>query len=125
MKKLIMNILLLTGTAFLAVSCYDDNEYDLYPFKSSACDSLNTTYSATISQIMSDHCNVCHAASIASGGIITDNYQSVHDLAAAGTLWAAVNWESGVVPMPNGGTKLSSCDLAKIKNWINSGSPNN
>ena len=106
-------------------SCYNDNEYDLYPYPTTSCDSTNVSYSKTIAVIMSDHCNVCHSASIANAGIVTDNYTTLDSIARTGLLWRAVNWEPGVVPMPEGGQKLSSCDLAKIRNWINNGSPNN
>jgi hypothetical protein len=123
--KYLLNLILLSSLIYLISSCYNDNEYDLYPFPSANCDSLNVSYSKTIAPIMSDNCNSCHSSILANGNVITDNYKDLDSVARSGQLWKAVNWEPGVVPMPNGGSKLSSCNLAKIKNWINSGSPNN
>ena len=59
------------------------------------------------------------------GNVITDNYPDLSIVAKNGKLWGGVNWEAGYVQMPNGGSKLSPCDLGKIKNWINQGSPDN
>lgn len=101
--------------------CYNDNETDLYPFV--PCDSTQVTYNKTITSLMATNCNRCHAASIANGSIITDNYESVKTLAVSGILWNVVNQNPGAKPMPQDGPKLSSCDLAKIKHWINSGAP--
>jgi len=74
---------------------------------------------------MAADCNVCHSAAIASSGFITDNYPDLSTLALNGMLWGGVNWDEGFSPMPKGGRKLSPCDLAKIKKWINQGAPNN
>lgn len=106
-------------------SCYNDNEYDLYPYAATPCDSTNTTYSKTMTSIMTANCNVCHSTAIASGGVITDTWDGLSVVALNGKLWGGVSWASGYKNMPNGGTQLSSCDLAKIKNWINQGAPNN
>ncbi|MCX6241225.1 MAG: hypothetical protein NTX43_05405 [Bacteroidetes bacterium] len=125
MKKIIYGIFVMSSLLLLFSSCYNDNEYDLYPFPTTPCDSSNVTYSGTISLIMTANCNVCHSAAVASGGIITDNYNDLSGLATNGMLWGGVNWESGFGPMPKGGSKLSSCDLGKIKKWINLGAPNN
>jgi hypothetical protein len=107
-----------------ASSCYNDNEYDLYPF-SAQCDSLQSSYSKTIVPILSTNCYVCHSTAQQLGGIILDTYAGASEQAKNGNLWAAVSWQSGYIPMPKGGSKLSDCDLGKIKNWINQGSPNN
>jgi hypothetical protein len=124
MKNIMIFLSLLSPVIFTFTSCYNDNEVDLYPFQYGPCDSLNVTYTGAIAQIMSANCNVCHSTALANGNVVTDNYASLSSVAASGQLWAAVNWEPGVIPMPNGGSQLSSCDLAKIKNWINSGLPN-
>lgn len=105
-------------------SCYYDNETDLYP-DFAQCDTTNVTYSQSIAPIMSASCNSCHNTATASGGIITDTYAGVQSAAAGGLLWKAVNHESGVLPMPQGGGKLSSCNLQMISIWINAGMPNN
>ncbi len=110
---------------FLVTACYNDNEYDLYPFSATQCDSTNVTYAGTIAPIVSANCNICHSASLASGSVITDNYDDLRVIVDNGKLWGAVNWQSGFSQMPKGSAKLSTCDLGKIKKWLNSGSPNN
>ncbi len=125
MKKIIKGVFILSSLALLLSACYNDNEYDLYPFPTAPCDSSNVTYSGTIAPIMAANCNVCHSTALASAGVITDTPQ---DLAAAATnsgLWEAVSWAPGWKPMPKQASQLSPCDLGKIKKWINMGSPNN
>ena len=123
MKKIIAA--LLCGLALLMAlpGCYNDNEYDLYPF--AACDSTHVTYNTNIAPIMASSCNVCHSASIASGGYVTDNYNDLSYIAQSGKLWGCVKHLSGFKPMPQNAAQLSSCDLAKIHHWINEGYPNN
>jgi len=125
MKKILKSAFILSSLLLFFTGCYNDNEYDLYPFASTACDSTNVTYSQTIAPIMSVNCNVCHSTAMASGGVITDSYTGLITVAANGKLWGGVSWASGFNPMPNGGSQLSPCDLGKIKKWINQGYPNN
>jgi len=82
-------------------------------------------YSMSIVPIVTAHCNVCHSTARHEGNVITDTYEGLSKVALNGRLWGGVNWESGFVPMPNGGAKLSACDLGKIKKWIYLGAPNN
>jgi hypothetical protein len=124
MKKIIYAVLLFIACTIVVSSCYNDKEAYLYPF-GSTCDSTNVTYSQTIAAIMTSNCNTCHNTAQAQGGVITDTYAGVSTVALNGKLWAGVDWSAGFSPMPKGGAKLSACDLAKIKHWINLGSPNN
>jgi hypothetical protein len=125
MNKIPIGIFILACLLLLFPSCYNDNEYDLYPYPGTKCDSSNVTYSQTIAPILSANCNICHSTAVASGGVVTDNYNGLIIIANSGRLWIDVNWESGADPMPKGGSKLSACDLGKIKKWINLGTPNN
>ncbi len=125
MKKIFKGAFILSSLVLLLSSCYNDNEYDLYPFPSAPCDSSNVTYAGTIAPIMSANCNVCHSTALASGGVITDTYTDLSTWAASGSLWAGVSWASGYNPMPKQSSQLSPCDLGKIKKWINQGYPNN
>jgi len=104
--------------------CYYDKESELYP-AATGCDTTNVTYSNTITPLMTDHCNVCHSTAVASGGIVTDNFNSLKIIAANGKLWGAVDHQQGYSPMPKSSGKLSDCNLSKIKKWIDAGSPNN
>jgi hypothetical protein len=127
MKK---KISLLSITALLLIlvqSCYYDKEDDLYPFTKTTCDTTNVTYSLTIAPIMAANCNSCHNNNtIANGGVKTDSWDQLSIVAKDGRLSNAVNW-TGVASknMPQGGSKLSDCDLSKINAWVNAGSLNN
>ncbi len=125
MRKILSSIFILGSFLLLFPSCYNDNEYDLYPFPGTKCDSTNVTYSQTIAPIMSANCNVCHSSAIASGGVVTETYNGMLVISNNGRLWLDVSWASSGDPMPKGGSKLSACDQGKIKKWINLGSPNN
>ncbi|MCX6277311.1 MAG: hypothetical protein NT004_04340 [Bacteroidetes bacterium] len=125
MKKILTALSSFLILLIMFTGCYNDNEYDLYPFI--ACDSSNVTYSQTISLIMTANCNVCHSSLVPNGNVVTDNYNRLSSLAKSvnDSLWAAVNHISPLKPMPKNAAQLSSCDLGKIKQWINAGAPNN
>jgi hypothetical protein len=106
-------------------SCYWDNEEDLYPSSGSNCDTTQVTYSGTIAPIMSTYCNSCHNTATANGGVITDTWTGLSTVVNNGKLYNAVNWVDGVNNMPQGGQKLSDCNLAKINKWIADGAPDN
>jgi hypothetical protein len=125
MRKILKGIFILSSMIVLFSSCYNDNEYDLYPYAATPCDSTSTTYSKTMVPIMAANCNSCHATTLASGGVITDTWEGLSTVALNGKLWGGVSWAPGYKTMPNQGSQLSTCDLAKIKNWINQGAPNN
>jgi len=125
MQKILRYAIVLLSLLLFFGGCYNDNEYDLYPFASGPCDSINVSYATSIVPIVNATCNVCHSTANPSGNVITDTYEGLSTQALSGRLWGAVNWENGYFPMPQDGSQLSPCDLAKIKNWINQGAPNN
>jgi len=110
----------------LLTGCYYDKENELYP-NTSCGDTINVTYSKSIAPIMSANCNVCHSTAVATSGYVTDNQPDLSALATSGLLWTAVNWEGPAqTHMPSGSlSKLSQCDLTKIKKWADAGAPNN
>lgn len=124
MRKTAVLLGIITVILIFSGGCYYDKETDLYPF-GSLCDTTNVTYSQTISGIMATNCNTCHNSSLASGNVITDTYAGLSVVALNGKLYGTVNWSPGFNAMPKGGTKLSDCDIAKIRTWINSGAQNN
>lgn len=124
MKKIQLSILSIS-TAFLLSGCYYDNFKELHPEgalpnSTSGCDTINAiSYSAQIVPIMNLACTGCH-----------NSFGSAHDMtthaavqvdALAGTLYNDVNTGS----MPQGGSKLSDCDIAKIKKWVDAGALDN
>jgi mono/diheme cytochrome c family protein len=117
-------VLFLSGLMLYLSGCYYDKEAELYPF-SLNCDSTTVTYAATISPMMASNCNGCHSGASASAGVKTDNYNDLAVLAGNGKLWGSVDHLAGFKPMPYNAQMLSSCDLAKIRKWIDAGAPNN
>jgi mono/diheme cytochrome c family protein len=110
----------------LSAGCYYDKEEILYP--AGTCNSAGATYSGIVSPILNSRCNSCHstAAAASSGGnIVLDNYNSVKIQASNGKLLGSINHAGGFSPMPKGGAKLTSCEIASITNWVGSGAPNN
>ena len=127
MKKVIIIISVAIAVLFAFNSCYYDFESKLYPVGSANCDTTNVTYSITIRNILQSYsCLGCHSGSAASGGnIILDNYNSVKTYGQNGRLYGSINHASGYVAMPQGGGKLSSCNILKVKKWIDLGMQNN
>ncbi|MDI9364751.1 MAG: hypothetical protein QM541_07360 [Flavobacterium sp.] len=90
------------------------------------CDTTNVRYSVEVVAILSANCYKCHAApASAGGGIVLNNYNNLKTWATSGTLYNDINQSPGSNPMPKGGAKLASCDIAKIRTWIRNGAPNN
>lgn len=106
-------------------SCYYDVEEELYPTDINACDTTNVTYNVTIKPIIDAQCNSCHSAASAQGGIVLDTYTTLKDYALSGSLIGVVKQETGFSPMPKGGSKLNSCNIAKIEKWVANQYPEN
>jgi len=89
------------------------------------CETSNITYTNTIAKILETNCYACHGGTAtASGGIKLDTYEGAKAKGVANQLYPAVS-QSGTVPaMPQGGDKLSDCNIIKIKKWIDDGYPN-
>jgi len=107
----------------LVPGCAYHNEEDLYPVKPD-CDTIQVTYIETIAPIMTASCNVCHNTVQAPNGIITDTYTGLRKSVDNQRLWGAVDHQQGYIPMPQETGKLSYCNLAKIRKWIDLGAPN-
>lgn len=122
--KTFSKIPLFAAIVFMLVlgGCYYDNEDDLY-LGVSICDSTNVTYSASVAPVFSESCNSCHSGGTPSGSISTDSYASVK--ANIARILGTINHQTGYSQMPQGGSKLSACNLGKIRNWVNQGMENN
>jgi len=123
---LALEILFVTTVLFIS-GCYYDNEEYLYPEQGGpgGCDTTNVTYSATIAPILATNCIGCHNSTIPNAGVILSNYNDLKVQVNNGRFWGAINHLSGFANMPPSGSKLSNCNLAKIKKWIDDGAPNN
>lgn len=113
----------MTISAFAIAGCYYDKEDLLY---NSACDTTNVTYSSTITGILNSYgCKSCHSGASASGNINLETYANVKARVTDGKLFGAINHSAGFTPMPDGSAKMNSCDINKVKAWIDAGAPNN
>ncbi len=121
--------LLFVGSFFS--SCYYDNNEELYG--TIECDTLNISFNADILPILENSCLTCHSATSAGvlgGGNTLEGFDNLSNYITPGdaensTFYASVAWIPGTSFMPLGGEKLGSCDIAKIKSWINDGATNN
>lgn len=122
MKKNILILLLLSVVFF---GCYYDKEAELYGI-TNPCDVSNVTYRTTVVAILQNYgCISCHSGVAASGGISLNTYSSVKTQVTNGKLLGSINQSSGISFMPKGGNKMLSCDINKIKAWIDAGSSDN
>jgi hypothetical protein len=113
-------------TIILVVSsCYYDNEEDLYQFASNDCDTSNVTYSKDIAPLTQTWCNSCHSGSAPSGGVNTSNYNGLRSVALSGAFYGSITHSGSYSPMPQNSPKLSVCNIAKVRIWIEEGALNN
>jgi hypothetical protein len=106
-------------------SCYYDKADLLYP-DAAKCDTTGTiSYSKQIVPLLQQQCLPCHTVSSPDGGIILGTYAADRALALNGKLYGSLNYAAGYSAMPKGRAKMSACQLATIKKWIDGGSPNN
>lgn len=82
------------------------------------CDTLNVTYNATVFPILQQYCIDCHSGTSPDAGLNFNNYDDVAFIAESGQLLGAIRHDAGFSPMPQGGSKLSDCDIAKIAIWV-------
>jgi hypothetical protein len=109
--------------AITSTGCYYDKEEILYP--DTVCDTANITYSSSVVPILVSNCTVCHGGNTPSAGIKMDTYADVKIQVTNGRLWGAISHAASFSPMPKNGTIMSTCNLTKIKKWIDAGAPNN
>ena len=106
-----------------ATGCYYDKEEKLYP--QTVCDTATVTYSSSVVPVLLSNCTVCHGGNTPSAGIRLDTYAGVKVQADNGRLWGAVSQATSFSPMPKNEAKLNTCNLTKIKKWLDAGALNN
>ncbi|MDQ3191679.1 MAG: hypothetical protein M3Q58_08805 [Bacteroidota bacterium] len=123
MMKAINISLLIVILGITLNSCYKDNEEELYPL-ATQCDTLNVTYEGKIKTIISDYCIACHGSSnftSLGGGIELEGYVKLKAKVDDGSFLSSVTHDGNVSFMPKNSGKLSDCNLAIIKKWIDEG----
>lgn len=108
-------------------SCYYDKADLLYPLTSNTiCDTSGTiSYTQKVAPLLQQYCYSCHSGSSPSGGVSMGTYASDKAIAVNGKLYGTISYTNGFIPMPEGAAKLSDCQIATIKKWIDANSPNN
>lgn len=108
-------------------SCYYDNFQKLNPenvVTTSGCDTTTTiSYINHIKPILDNYCTQCHNSSGSAHDLSTHATSSADAL--SGKLYNSVAQNGLAMDMPQGGSKLSNCDITKIKKWAAAGAPNN
>ena len=118
-----INIILLFAVGLVVVSCYYDNEVDLYGVDD--CDSRNVSYIGFVQPVIQQNCNVCHSTAANSGGVTLEGYDALKTYVDNGRLIGAITHTSGFSPMPQGAPQLPACTLEKIQAWVTDGALNN
>lgn len=127
MKKIIFYLFL----GFLAVSihsCYYDKSDLLYPIGVSGpcADTAGTvSYALKVVPLLRSQCYGCHTTTGGSGNVNMGTYTLDKIVAANGKLYGSISHASGFFAMPQGGAKMTACQQAMIKKWINTGILNN
>ena len=124
MKKIITYSITSLGI-ILSSGCYYDVAEELYPASDTFCDTTNITYSLKVLPVIQDNCYSCHSGSAPSGNVGLDSYTKLKTQADNGKLIGTISHAAGFSAMPQGGNKLSNCEISTIQTWINNGTPNN
>ena len=90
-----------------------------------SCDSTQFKFGANILPIFKNHCTGCHSGVDPASGIDLTTYANVLPSALNGLLYGVVAHLPGYNPMPKGLGKLSDCEIAQIRKWVQAGSQNN
>ncbi len=81
------------------------------------------SYAKDIAPIISTNCFACHSAASNTSGILLDSYNALKFWAENGYLYGTISHGANYKAMPQGGGKLSDCNIALIKKWIDKGTP--
>lgn len=107
-------------------SCYYDSEEALYPSVGIQCDTLNVTFSGTVTTMLANSCLSCHSnttAASSGNGIRLQDYADVKSRAIS--IAGAIKHSGGYSPMPKNGGQLKACPIAQFDAWIKNGMPDN
>lgn len=108
-------------------SCYYDKEDLLYGGNNGPCTDTTGTISYTqkVVPMLQQYCYSCHTGNFPSGNKLMGTYAADKIMAQNGSLYGTINHSAGFSPMPQGMPKMSNCQIATIKKWIDTGMLNN
>lgn len=127
MKITMRNFLIITSLLTLS-ACYYDHEEILYGANSGqpCTDTVGTvSYAQKVVPILQSNCYGCHTGGAPSGNQLMGTYAADKAMAQNGKLLGTINHAAGYSPMPKGGAKLGTCQIAVIKKWVDGGMLNN
>ncbi len=75
--------------------------------------------------VIDKHCIGCHSGNNPWAGLFLRNYDEIAASAATGDLVGVISHAEGFPPMPQDLAKLLQCDIDKIAQWVEDGTPNN
>ena len=127
MKMKLLIGALLIGTMMFISSCYYDKADLLYSGNAGPCtDSSGTvSYAQKVVPLLQQYCYSCHTGNFPSGNQLMGTYTSDKAMAMNGMLYGTIAHSAGYSPMPQGMAKMTNCQIAVIKKWIDSGTLNN
>ena len=121
MKNTLLHVMFFFAIQVLFWSCKHEKVKN--PVMTSVpCEVQDTlTYQGQIAPILSQNCFPCHVYP-GSGGINMDNFTDVKAVALSGMLVQSIIHDTTYVIMPPPPQKLlDSCDVERIKRWIQTG----
>jgi mono/diheme cytochrome c family protein len=89
------------------------------PIDTILCDSSNVTYPGVVYPILEAYCISCHSGPTPSGALDFTDYGDVAYIAQSGSFLGSIKHLPSYSPMPQGGDKISNCEIALIEKWIN------
>ena len=89
------------------------------------CTTDAVSFSQTIFPIIQNTCTGCHSGTSPRGGIRLQNHAEIAAVAATGSLYGSIAWQSGFSRMPKNGSQLGPCYQDQVKAWIDQGAKNN
>ena len=128
MKKELIISVFACMLILLYSGCYFDNAENLYPDLPGDCDPTQVAYQTNIKPIIQQTCYTCHNSANATAlgsGIDLENTTTLGQYVNNGAFLGSIEHSPGYVPMPDGGGKLTDCQIETIKNWINDGASTN
>ncbi|HMU71327.1 MAG TPA: cytochrome c [Ferruginibacter sp.] len=122
MKK---SSILITLAVLALNACYYDKESVLYPNQAACSTPATVSYGQHVLPILQQYCYGCHSGNAPGGNIAMGTWSADNAIAINGKLYGTIAWAGGFSPMPQGGSKLSACNIELIKKWVDNGAPNN
>jgi hypothetical protein len=125
--KIILSILIAICVLTIS-SCYYDKADLLYGGANTGPCTDTTgvvSYSQKVVPMLQQYCYSCHTGSFPSGNQLMGTYAADKSMAQSGKLHGTISYSTGFSPMPKGMPKMSNCQIAVIKKWIDAGLLNN